>query len=270
MRRTRRIMPMLALSSLLLGCGGENTPTSVEAPGAEPSGKSRMLEAGATVLQDRTPIDQIHAYVCGFHFYNGDMTRQVEAHHYCTQVNEDFMQCTIYDSNSKDAKLIGIEYIISPKLFATLPEEERLFWHSHPYEIKSGQLTAPGLPESAEHELMEKLVGTYGKTIHTWQVDRGDTLPLGTPQVMMGFTADGQVKSEMVADRDRRFDISTEKVRESRTDIQRPEILPGADAWQEGKVLQLQAQESSETKGAPPASADRNESQTEPATAPTS
>ena len=28
---------------------------------------------------------------------------------------------------------------------------------------------------------MQKLVNTYGKTFHTWQVDRGDTLPLGIP-----------------------------------------------------------------------------------------
>jgi hypothetical protein len=35
---------------------------------------------------------------------------------------------------------------------------------------------------------------TYGKTFHTWQVDRGDVLPLGPPQLMMSATADGQVK----------------------------------------------------------------------------
>ncbi len=28
---------------------------------------------------------------------------------------------------------------------------------------------------------MKKLINTYGKTFHTWQVDRGDTLPLGNP-----------------------------------------------------------------------------------------
>ena len=27
---------------------------------------------------------------------------------------------------------------------------------------------------------MEMLLNTYGKTWHTWQVDRGDKLPLGT------------------------------------------------------------------------------------------
>lgn len=44
-----------------------------------------------------------------------------------------------------------------------------------------------------------KQVSTYGKTIHTWQVDRGDTLPLGAPQLMMSPTADGQVSAYNVS-----------------------------------------------------------------------
>lgn len=40
-------------------------------------------------------------------------------------------------------------------------------------------LYAPGVPNAAEALEMSKLVDTYGKTWHTWQVDRGDTLPLG-------------------------------------------------------------------------------------------
>lgn len=46
-------------------------------------------------------------------------------------------------------------------------------------QVLSGQLVAPELPEPVERTEMEDLVDTYGKTIHTWQIDRGDTLPLG-------------------------------------------------------------------------------------------
>ena len=45
--------------------------------------------------------------------------------------------------------------------------------------MMSGMLYAPGVPNAAEAAEMSKLVDTYGKTWHTWQVDRGDTLPLG-------------------------------------------------------------------------------------------
>ena len=237
--RHRPLAPAL-LALALASCGGRNTPPQVEAPGHERTAKTKALEAGAAVMQDRTPVDQVHLYVCGFHFYNGEPNRQVEAHHYCILGNDDFNQCIIFDGNGKDAKLIGIEYIISDRLFGTLPDDERRLWHSHDYEVKSGELIAPGLPEAAERELMAKLVKTYGKTIHTWQVDRGDALPLGIPRVMMGFTQDGQIKPELLADRDKRFGISTEARRADRARIPRPAVLPGANAWEKGDVAQLE------------------------------
>jgi hypothetical protein len=52
---------------------------------------------------------------------------------------------------------------------------------------------------------MKVLIGTYGKTWHTWQVDRGDKLPLGIPQLMMAFTADGQLNSTVAAERDKLY-----------------------------------------------------------------
>jgi hypothetical protein len=47
--------------------------------------------------------------------------------------------------------------------------------------------------EIAETEEMKEVIGLYGKTYHFWQVDRGDTLPLGKPELMMSFTKDDQV-----------------------------------------------------------------------------
>ena len=39
-----------------------------------------------------------------------------------------------------------------------VPEEEKRYWHSHQFEVKSGQMSAPGIPQPVEHELMKKLV----------------------------------------------------------------------------------------------------------------
>ena len=47
-----------------------------------------------------------------------DRTRHVEAHHFCKHASEDFNQCIIFDSGETDAKLIGIEYIISERVDA--------------------------------------------------------------------------------------------------------------------------------------------------------
>ena len=64
----------------------------------------------------------------------------MEAHHFCACPNEEVRQCVIYDSDKPNARLIGTEYIISDKLFATLPEEEKVYWHSHKFEVQSGTL----------------------------------------------------------------------------------------------------------------------------------
>ncbi len=48
--------------------------------------------------------------------------------------------------------------------------------------------------EMAETEEMKEVIGLYGKTYHFWQVDRGDLLPLGKPELMMSFTADEQAR----------------------------------------------------------------------------
>lgn len=236
---------------LLVACGGENTPSNVRTPGAPKDARTKTLESGAAVMQDKTPLAKLDAYLDGFHFYSGNMQGQMEAHHYCENVNEDFRQCVIFDGNGQSARIMGVEYIVSEKLFRALPEEEKKLWHSHAYEVKSGTLIAPGIPQVAEHELMEKLVSTYGKTWHTWHTDNAaNTLPLGHPMLMMGFTADGQMRPELAADRDRRLGVSTEQKRRDRADIPSPPVQPGANAWERGEALQLQLGRAA--AGAPP------------------
>jgi len=208
-------------------------------PGAGKSAKKKIVEAGAEVLPSEDPLHAIHAHVCGFQFYNGQMDRQVVAHHYCAQLNEDVMQCLLYDSDKADARLIGIEYLISARVFATLPPEEKKLWHSHVHEAKSGELIAPGIADVAEKQLMRDLAGTYGKTWLTWQVDRGDTVPLGIPQLMMNFTEDGQVKPEILGDRDAKYGIRSSDKRHEREDLPLPQILDGADDWQKEGAVQL-------------------------------
>jgi Protein of unknown function (DUF1264) len=229
----------LVLVMLLVSCGGNNSASKVDSPGVEKSAKSKTLEAGADLLQSKSPLRKINAYLDGFHFYNGNMNGQMEAHHYVSQLNEDVHQAIIYDGNGEDAKIMGVEYIISERLFKTLSEEEKKLWHSHQYEVKSGTLIAPGLPEIAEHELMEKLVSTYGKTIHTWHTDQQRTLPIGSPMIMMGFTKDGQLKPELLADRDKRFGTSTAEKKKNREDIPMPPVQPGANAWETGEIRQF-------------------------------
>jgi hypothetical protein len=191
------------------------------------------------LLQDKTPLRTLNAYLDGFHFYSGQPDAQMEAHHYCGYLSEDLIQCVIFDGNEENAKLMGVEYIVSRALFETLPTEEKHLWHSHVHEVRSGTLIAPGIPEVAEHELMEKIAGTYGKTWHTWHTDRALELPTGTPMLMMGFTDAHSADPALIEARDQRFEISSAKKREQRADISYPPIDPDADAWQRGIMPQL-------------------------------
>jgi hypothetical protein len=239
MRNDIKLLLTLFVVLLFTACGGNTTEPYAKEPGVEDSAKTDLLETGAKVLQEKVPIETINLYLDGFHFYNGYMKGQMEAHHYCTVLNEDVTQCIIYDGNVKEAHIMGVEYIISEKLFKSLPEDEKKLWHSHNHEVKSGTLIAPGIPEKAEHELMEKLVSTYGKTWHTWHTDRDKELSYGSPQLMMGFTKDGQLEDSLITRRDKNFEFSTAEKRKNRADIPDHTILPGADSWQNGEVIQL-------------------------------
>ena len=182
----------------------------------------------------------LNAYLDGFHFYSGRPQSQMEAHHYCGHVNEELIQCVIFDGNQANAKIMGVEYIVSARLFDTLPTAEKHLWHSHAHEVRSGSLIAPGIPQLAEHELMQKLAGTYGKTWHTWHTDQALALPTGHPLLMMGFTDAHPVNPKLIAARDRRFEISSASKREQRSNIVYPTLHSEADAWQQGIIPQLE------------------------------
>lgn len=229
----------LSMCVIFCSCGGNNSPSQVKTPGAEKSRKTKTLETGAALIQDKSPLKKFNAYLDGFHFYNGNMKGQMEAHHYVSQLNEDVHQAVIFDGNTEDAKLMGVEYIVSEKIFKQLPEEEKKLWHSHHYEVKSGTLIAPGLPDAAEHELMEKLISTYGKTIHTWHTEKDLQLPMGSPQLMMGFTKDGQLDRKLLIERDKRFEVSTTEKKKKREGIPMPVVVAGANAWEKKEIRQF-------------------------------
>jgi hypothetical protein len=204
--------------------------------------KHRALDLAAGVMQPKYPLNAMSTFLNGFHMYADEMGRQVEATHFCVHLRHDLHQCVIFDCNAPDARLIGIEYIISEERFRGLPEDEKRLWHSHHYEVKSGILIAPGIPDVAERAYFNDLVTTYGKTFHAWQYDRDD-FPYGIPQLMMGLTEDGQANEELIHDRDRRLGVSTPHKRQSRADIPRPKVVSGANSWESGRTVQTRLEE---------------------------
>lgn len=189
------------------------------------------LEQGAHLLQTDAPMQGFHVYVVGFHCAKGEPDFQMEAHHFCRVVNDDFLQCVLFDGNTKDANLIGVEYIVSERLFDQMPEEEKGSWHPHNYEVLSGELVAPGLPEAAEKAFMKQLVNSYGKTWHTWHTSPttgqpGMELPYGDPKLMWSFNREGECDEALKRDRNEAMGVDANRKRADRRaflDLARPQ-----------------------------------------------
>lgn len=208
----------------LLFAGGAASAQEAGVPGGPKSATTKALETGAKILQGNAPLKPFDVYLVGFHPMKDQPDMQMEAHHYCHQVNEDFAQCTLFDGNTRNAKLNGIEYIISEKLFATLPAAERTFWHPHNGEILSGQLVAPTIPAAAEKALMRKKMNSYGKTWHTWNTGHEghppDGLPFGPAALAWSFSREGEALPSMVEKRNRQMGIDQAEKRKQRADLQ--------------------------------------------------
>jgi hypothetical protein len=202
----------------------EDRPSPLRPAGEGKGAWLAVLEQGANLLQDVTPLKGFDVYVVGFHCPKDEPGEQMEAHHYCRVVNDDLLQCVLFDGNTRDANLIGVEYIVSERLFETLPEDERGYWHPHNFEVLSGELVAPGLPDVAEKAFLKRLMNSYGKTWHTWHTGRhdgppGHDLPLGDPKLMWSFNRDGECDEALKRDRNETMGIDADEKRAGRQDL---------------------------------------------------
>ncbi|MGZ5071107.1 MAG: OBAP family protein [Methylobacter sp.] len=212
----------LIVSGMLTACE-PSAESSLQPEGQGKTAKTEMLEVGAAMFQANSPLKSLDIYLDGFHASKEDPSHQMEAHHYCHQVNEDFAQCALFDGNTRQANLIGIEYIISGTLFESLPEQEKKYWHPHNYEILSGLLIAPGIPGIAEKELMKGKMNSYGKTWHVWNSapfgKNGDKIPFGEPSLEWSFNHDGEALPGLVEQRDQRLNVVTSEQRQKRSEL---------------------------------------------------
>lgn len=156
--------------------------------------------------------------VVGFYAIKDDPSKQLVAYHYCDKMPDGMMQCVLYDDNTSDAKMIGQESIITKDKYEALPEEEKSLWHPHNFEILSGQLAVPGMSDEQEMPLMTELMNTYGKT-YLFETEGGD-MPKGEPKLAWSITKEGELKQELVDERDQKLGIDTKKKLEARQSLQ--------------------------------------------------
>lgn len=193
--------------------GGAGAGLAAGADDLRAGGHANGAAAGAT------PMSGPHAYFCGIHIAKGDPKFQLIVQHYCAAHNgegEDaIFQCLLFDSRDANAKLLGVEYIVSDRQYRALPDDEKRYWHPHTYEVLAGGLIAPEMTEADETAFLKTILTTWGKTWHTWP-DPKTPVPMGEPLLMWSVTADGQLDDRVVAERDRTFRVSTDEIRRKR------------------------------------------------------
>jgi hypothetical protein len=104
--------------------------------------------------------------------------------HFCKPNDKIMMVCQLYDSNSPNATLIGVEYMITANAYKNLPDREKPNWHYHKEEFAPNRADPklPMLSEQQQNATLKKLEESFGKVIITWNPN--DKAPIFPPQVI--------------------------------------------------------------------------------------
>jgi hypothetical protein len=187
--------------------------------GVSASGAARGADVHAAAEKGErgmmAPVQSLHAHFCGIHIAKSNPKFQLIAQHYCMSRSEEMHQCLLYNSCEKNAKLLGVEYIVSDRVYRQLPAAEKKYWHPHSYEVLAGGLIAPSMKPADELAFMKALLTTWGKTWHTWP-DPRTPIPLGEPLLMWAVTGDGQLDDSVLDERDKQFNVKAAEIRQAR------------------------------------------------------
>ncbi len=139
----------------------------------------------------KAPIEEVlHCPLAfaGVHLLKDLPEHSQVAYHYCKPVNDDLSQCVLYDGTGPDARLIGIEYLVSEALYQKMPPEEKVYWHDHKYEVDAGLLKSLTQTGADEEKAMKAVRPLWGKVFHTWAT--GKTYPSGPPKLFWAVTGE--------------------------------------------------------------------------------
>lgn len=110
------------------------------------------------------------------------------AYHFCKPVDENLNQCVLYDGTGPDAKLIGVEYLVSDAVYQKMPTEEKAYWHDHKYEVDAGYLKSLTQTGDEEKQTLAKVRTLWGKVYHTWA--SGSDYPRGPARLFWSVTGE--------------------------------------------------------------------------------
>ena len=168
---------------VFLGGASRSTPARAD---DHPKAKAKAKGAAGGV---KAPIEEIlHCPLAfaGVHLMKDAPERSAVAYHFCKPLNDDVNQCVLYDGTGPNAKLIGIEYLVTDAMYQKFTAEEKAYWHDHKHEVDAGllrSLTQTGDDEKATLKVVRTL---WGKVYHTWV--SGEDYPRGPARLFWSVT----------------------------------------------------------------------------------
>ncbi len=184
--RLRRWFPTL-LACLLSAAAGAFVTVIPRPNAARADGHA----AAPAVVGAKAPIQEVlHCPLAfaGVHLLKDLPERSQVAYHFCKEVNADLNQCVLYDGTGPDAKLIGIEYLVSDAVYQKMPAEEKTYWHDHKHEVDAGYLKSLTQTGAAEKQTLAAVRTLWGKVYHTWA--SGTTYPRGPARLYWSITGE--------------------------------------------------------------------------------
>ncbi len=193
MSRRLSILPRPRFSiPALLACAASAVLGAGLGSGLRPA--AARAQAGghaATPAGGKAPIQEIlHCPLsfAGVHLLKDMPEWSQVAYHFCKPVNEDLNQCVLYDGTGPDARLIGIEYLVSDAVYQKMPAEERVYWHDHKYEVDAGLLKSLTQTGEDEKKTLAVVRTLWGKVYHTWA--SGRDYPRGPARLYWSVTGE--------------------------------------------------------------------------------
>jgi hypothetical protein len=191
--RLRAAFPILlacaasAAMGALLGAGALR-PRAARAEADSGVQEHATAPAGAGIKAPIREILHCPLAFAGVHLLKDMPEWSQVAYHFCKPVNADLNQCVLYDGTGPDARLIGVEYLVSDAVYQKMPAEEKAFWHDHKYEIDTGLLKSLTQSGEDEQKTLAAVRPLWGKVYHTWA--SGRDYPRGPARLYWSVTGE--------------------------------------------------------------------------------
>ena len=128
------------------------------------------------------PLAGYTIHVSAPHVMNGEMVGPME--HYCKAIDNEIIQCILFDGTGPNAKLTEVEYMIAKKLVKkhTSDWKWEQNWHDHQQEIDTGRVAILNpTDKKAQASVVKTVAKTDGIIFHLWP----DGAPIPDGSVMI-------------------------------------------------------------------------------------